>query len=79
VLIFSNPNIQEGPRRKTTIKISFDNGITWPEKNWILLDEGNSRGYSCLTSIDEKTIGILYEGSQSDLIFQKISLEDLIK
>ncbi len=79
VLIFSNPNIQEGPRRKTTIKISFDNGITWPEKNWMLLDEGNSRGYSCLTSIDEKTIGILYEGSQSDLIFQKISLEDLIK
>ena len=78
VLLFSNPNIQDGPRRKTTIKVSFDNGITWPEKYWMLLDEGNSRGYSCLTSIDEKTIGILYESSQADLVFQKIMLDDLI-
>ena len=78
VLLFSNPNIQDGPRRKTTIKVSFDNGLTWPENYWMLLDEGSSRGYSCLTSIDEKTIGILYESSQADLVFQRIRLNDLI-
>jgi len=78
VLLFSNPNIQDGPRRKTTIKLSFDNGLTWPENYWMLMDEGNSRGYSCLTSIDEKTIGILYESSQADLVFQRILLYDLI-
>ena len=78
VLLFSNPNIQDGPRRKTTIKVSFDSGLTWPEKYWMLLDEGNSRGYSCLGSIDDETVGILYESSQADLVFQRILLNDLI-
>ena len=44
----------------------------------MLLDERIGRGYSSLTSIDEKTIGILYEGSQSDLVFQKISLKNIL-
>ena len=78
ILLFSNPNSKSG-RHHMTIKVSFDDGASWPEKNWILLDEGLGRGYSCLTSVDEQTIGILYEGSQSDLIFQKIALNDLIK
>jgi len=79
VLLFSNPNVKNGPRRKTTIKVSFDDGMTWPEEYWMLLDEGNSRGYSCLTSIDENTIGILYEGSQADMTFESIPLEELIQ
>ena len=78
ILLFSNPNSKSG-RHHMTINVSFDDGASWPEKNWILLDEGLGRGYSCLTSVDEQTIGILYEGSQSDLIFQKIALNDLIK
>ncbi len=44
----------------------------------ILLDEWKSRGYSCLTSIDNETIGILYEGSQSDMVFQQIKLKELL-
>ena len=78
VLIFSNPNSRYH-RDHMTVKVSFDDGQTWPEKNWLLLDEGKGRGYSCLTSIDEKTIGIVYEGSQADLIFQQILLSDLIQ
>jgi sialidase-1 len=39
------------------------------------LDEGRGAGYSCLTSIDEKTIGILYEGSQAHMTFQAIDVE----
>ena len=54
--------------------MSFDGGKTWPKDSWILLDEGRGRGYSCLTSIDAHTVGIVYEGSRSDLVFQKIDL-----
>ncbi len=78
VLLFSNPN-SKYQRINQTIKMSFDGGKTWPVKNWILLDEGKGRGYSCLTSIDEHTIGIVYEGSRSDLIFQKIDISEYIK
>ncbi|MDN5200638.1 sialidase family protein [Fulvivirgaceae bacterium BMA10] len=77
ILLFSNPNSKHH-RHKMTIKVSFDDGETWPKEYWLLLDEGPGRGYSCLTSIDENTIGILYEGSQADMIFQKVSLKELI-
>ena len=77
ILLFSNPNSKTN-RDHMTIKVSFDDGASWPEKYWMLLDSGKGRGYSCLTSIDEQTIGILYEGSQADLIFQKIALSELI-
>lgn len=78
LLIFSNPNSTE-KRHRMTVKVSLDQGMTWPEKYWLLLDEGEGRGYSCLTSINEKTIGILYEGSKADLVFQKIRLGELLK
>jgi sialidase-1 len=77
VLLFSNPNTKQG-RHHTTIKVSFDDGNTWPEKCWLLLDAEKSRGYSCLTSIDEKTIGILYEGSQADMTFESIPLNEIV-
>jgi sialidase-1 len=78
ILVFSNPN-SKNARDHMTIKVSFDDGKTWPEEHWLLLDEGRGRGYSCLTSVDEQHIGILYEGSQADMIFQKIPLKELLK
>ena len=78
VLLFSNPNTKTG-RNHMTIKMSFDDGLTWPEKNWILLDEWNSFGYSCITSVDENTIGILYEGSGAHMVFQKFSFKKMLK
>lgn len=78
ILLFSNPNTKTG-RHHMTIKVSFDDGKTWPEESWLLLDEGRSYGYSCLTSVDENTIGILYEGSRADMTFQSIPLSDILK
>ena len=77
ILLFSNP-ASKTSRDHMTIKVSFDEGMTWPEKNWLLLDELRSAGYSCLTSIDENNIGILYEGSQSMMTFERISLSELL-
>jgi sialidase-1 len=71
VLLFSNPNSPYF-RKDMTIKMSFDEGMNWPRKYWMLLDEGGSRGYSCLTSLGESTIGIIYESSRADLVFQKL-------
>ena len=45
----------------------------------LLLDAKGGRGYSCLTKIDDKHIGILYEGSQADLTFQIISIDEIIR
>ncbi len=82
ILLFSNPNDQYR-RKNMTIKVSFDDGMTWPEKYWFLLDEGQDivwRGYySCLTSVDNEHIGILYGGSQPWLVFEKIALNELLK
>jgi len=77
VLFFMNPS-SKTTRNNFTIKTSFDNGDSWPESNWLLLDEWNGNGYSCITSVDEKAIGVLYEGSQADLVFQLISVSELI-
>jgi len=77
ILLFSNPN-SKIKRERMTIKVSFDEGETWPEKFWLLLDElGLSGGYSSLTSINNNTIGILYEGSQAQMTFESIRLGEL--
>jgi sialidase-1 len=58
VLLFCNPDSKTA-RKNMTIKVSYDDGITWSANKKILLDEEKSRGYSCLTSIDNDTIGML--------------------
>ncbi len=77
VLFFSNPNTNSG-RYNITIKASLDLGQTWLPANQLLIDERSCYGYSCLTRIDENTIGILYEGVK-DLYFVKIKIGDIIK
>ncbi len=76
VLLFVNPN-SKVTRNQITLKVSFDDGNTWPSEKYVLLDELNGAGYSCITSIDNDTIGIIYEGSQAQLIFQKIDLKEI--
>lgn len=75
ILVFCNPDSKVA-RNNISIKVSHDDGKTWSKK--ILLDEQKSRGYSCLTSIDTETIGVLYESSQADLVFQTIKLKELL-
>ena len=74
MLLFSNP-ADGKDRRNMTIQISLDGGVTWPRK--LLIDEGYSWGYSCLTMIDKDTVGILYESSQAHMTFQAIKLKDI--
>ncbi len=76
VLLFLNPNSTTG-RNHITLKASFDNGNTWPSQKYILLDELSGFGYSCITSVDNDTIGVLYESSQAQLVFQQISLKEI--
>lgn len=77
-LLFLNPS-SISTRNQFTLKLSLDDGLSWPEANWLLLDEWNGNGYSCITSIDQETIGVLYEGSQADLVFQQIKLSEILK
>jgi sialidase-1 len=65
-------------RTHQTIQVSFDDGLTWPGENHLLLDEGRGRGYSSLSRIEEGHVGIVYEGSQADIVVEKIALEELV-
>ncbi|NNE92207.1 MAG: exo-alpha-sialidase [Verrucomicrobiales bacterium] len=75
LLFFSNPNQPRG-RARMTIKVSNDEGMTWPEKWHNLVDPGPS-AYSCLTAIGNEKIGLLYE-TPGELIFVRYRIEDLI-
>jgi sialidase-1 len=75
ILIFSNPR-DKSARKAMTVQVSFDDGKTWPEKHHMLLD-AKGGAYSTLVMIDAQTLGILYESSQADLVFQKIPLAEI--
>lgn len=76
-LLFSNPNSLRG-RNHMTIKASKDAGTTWPIEHQLLLDEQGGAGYSCMSMIDAATVGILYEGSQADMTFQRVKIKDIL-
>jgi sialidase-1 len=78
VLLFSNPNSTQH-RNRITIKASLDGGLTFPEEHQLLLDEESGWGYSCLTLIDQETVGILYESSVAHMTFQAVKLTDIVK
>ncbi len=78
LVLFSNPNSKYG-RHHMTIKASFDDGESWPVKSQKLIDSGSGAGYSCMTKIDDEHVGILYEGSQANLIFQIFSIDEIIE
>ena len=72
VLFFSNPN-SKYKREKMTVRMSLDQGKTWPKS--ILLDQKGG-AYSSLAMVDDVTLGILYESSVADMVFQKIKLSE---
>ena len=75
LLLFSNPN--NTGRSRISIRVSTDKGVTW--NNIVLLDEGGSLGYTCLTMVDNSTVGILYESSKGSILFQAVPLADIVK
>jgi len=80
-LLFSNPASEpsdgqsRGDRVKMTIRLSYDEGTTWPVSK--LLHDGPS-AYSCLAIMPDGDIGCLYEGGEvryGEIVFAKFSLE----
>ncbi len=78
VLLFANPHSQTG-RDHHSIQVSFDDGETWPKEHRLLLDEGRGKGYPSLSRVDERHVGIVYEGSQAHLVFERIAIEELVE
>lgn len=56
-LLFANPASQS-KRIRGTVRISYDEGQTWPVSKLIY---PGSFAYSCLTRIDSETVGLLFE------------------
>lgn len=77
LLWFSNPDTTGG-RRSMTIKLSTDQGMTWPEKDAVLYDSRNCMGYSCLAPVDAHHVGVLYEG-QSTMYFLRFPVNEWLK
>ena len=73
VLFFSNPH-HKSRRQNMTLQMSLDDGRTWVKK--ILLDKKGG-AYSSLVMVNDRTVGILYESSRADLVFQAIGLQEL--
>lgn len=62
MILFSNPAVPIG-RTHMTIKTSFDNARTW--SNAKLIHAGPS-AYSCMTTLPDDRIGLLFEGGKKD-------------
>lgn len=79
ILLFSNPHVSKAPRRNITIQASFDEGMTWPDGSKLLLHAPSCYGYSCMTRIDDNTVGILYEGGNgAHMIFESIPIQEIL-
>ena len=79
ILLFSGP-ADGGKKRRShmSVRYSLDEGETWSDP--YLLDQIGG-AYSCLTLIEEdgrKDIGLIYEGSQSNMTFERLTLDELM-
>jgi len=67
-ILFSNPASTK--REKLTVRVSYDEGATWPVSKE--LHSGPS-AYSCMTMLPDKSVGCLFENGQKNS-YEKISL-----
>lgn len=75
LLLFANPHSQQS-RTQHSIQVSLDDGLTWTRR--LLLDEGRGAGYPSLSRVDDQHLGIVYEGSGAQLVFERIAIKDLL-
>lgn len=72
-LIFCNP---AGPGRSNiTLRASLDEGATWPHSRLLFADKGP--GYTALTQLTDKQIGVLHETARG-IVLQDIALAELL-
>lgn len=76
-LFFSNPTHFDKDRKNMMLRVSLDQGDTWPKENSMRYDERRGWGYSSLVPIDEEHIGVLYEG-RGVLFFLRIPYAELL-
>jgi len=73
-LLFSNPDARPGPdggeRTKMTVRLSYDNGQTWPVSRLI---HAGPACYSCPQVLPDGMIGLLYECGEA-WRYERISL-----
>lgn len=79
ILLFSGP-ADGGKKRRShmSIRYSLDEGESWSAP--YLLDQIGG-AYSCLSLVhdgEQKDIGLIYEGSQSNMTFERLSLKELM-
>lgn len=72
VLAFSNPNTQKG-RKLLSVKFSYDRGMTWTEKNSVLVDQRPFFGYSSIVYMGNHRLAVFYEGKR-ELLFTTITV-----
>ncbi len=72
LLLFANP---QDPKKRVRqmIQASTDDGLTWPRQQQVLLDQGSGNGYPSISRVDDDHIGIVYEGSQAHLVFERLA------
>lgn len=75
ILFFSNPNSSLS-RINMSIRASKDFGNTWPFS--LLVDERSTFGYSAMVRLDEKTIGLIYEGIR-DIYFVRVPVNEIVR
>ena len=77
LVLFSNPATTAG-RTHMTLKVSRDEGMTWPEAMHTLYDTRRCSGYSCLSPIGADRVGVLYEGA-NEMFFLRFPLDELVR
>lgn len=78
IFLFSNP-AHDKKRQSMTIKVSKDEGRSWPAKWHTLYDERVGFGYSSLAPVDAQHVGVLYEGNNGYIYFLKFAYHELIE
>jgi sialidase-1 len=76
-LLFANPaQTDRGNRTNMSVKLSYDEGQTWPVSKTI---HSGPSAYCCLTVLPNGTVGLLYEGGQrgryDSILFARVNLE----
>ncbi|MEO8223002.1 MAG: exo-alpha-sialidase, partial [Specibacter sp.] len=73
--MISTNNFDRDIRMNTTVRLSCDDGTTWPVGK--VLESGSS-GYSTAAMIGDKTVGVLYErNGYADITFASFPLAEL--
>lgn len=78
VILFSNPD-HHARRINMTLKASLDDGATWDNAHSIIYDQTQGKGYSSITTVNDSTVGVLYESAIADLIFTTFNINELLK